>query len=211
MNRVFVWSGLFLAFVVALWTASFGVDAFKADGAATTKMAAYVETIPGTDTKFELLPIAGGTFTMGSPASEPNRKEDEGPQHEVTLKPFWMGKTEVTWDAYDLFAFSQDIRNKQQQKLDLAQQPETEKAADAVTRPTPPYADQTFGLGHDGQPALCITWHAAMEYCRWLSTKTGKTSDCQPKSVGVRLPGWFKDGLVQRRADEGCLVCQNRR
>src|SRR5439155_9329392 len=107
--------------------------------------------------KFELLPIPGGTFTMGSPANEPNRLEHEGPQHEVTLKPFWMGKTEVTWDEYDLFAFSQDIKKTQLQKTDLAKQPETEKAADAVTRPTPPYADQTFGLGHDGQPALCIT------------------------------------------------------
>jgi formylglycine-generating enzyme required for sulfatase activity len=175
MNRVFVWSALFLAFVVAFWTSGFGVAAFRADAAATQKIAAYVETIPGTDIKLELLPIPGGTFTMGSPASEPSRKDDEGPEHLVTLRPFWMAKTEITWDAYDLFAFSQDIRKKQQQKLDLAGQPETEKAADAVTRPTPPYADQTFGLGHDGQPALCITWHAAMEFCRWLSTKTGKT------------------------------------
>src|SRR6476659_3170488 len=103
MNRVVMWSGLFLALVFALWTAGFGVNAFRADTAATQKMAAYVETIPGTDTRLELLPIPGGTFTMGSPPGEPSRKEDEGPQHEVTLKPFWMGKTEVTWDAYDLF------------------------------------------------------------------------------------------------------------
>jgi formylglycine-generating enzyme required for sulfatase activity len=175
MNRVLVCGGLFLTLVVAFWIGGDGVYAFMTVPAATEKMAAYVEAIPGTDIKFEFLPIPGGTFTMGSPADEPKRKEDEGPQHEVTLKPFWMGKTEVTWDAYDLFAFSQDIRKKQQQKSDLTKQPETEKAADAVTRPTPPYADQTFGLGHDGQPALCITWHAAMEYCRWLSAKTGKT------------------------------------
>src|SRR5882672_10832383 len=107
MNRVFVWSGLLLTLIVILWSSSSGVDAFRADSAATQKMAGYVETIPGTDTKFELLAIPSGTFTMGSPANEPNRREDEGPQHEVTLKPFWMGKTEVTWDAYDLFAFSQ--------------------------------------------------------------------------------------------------------
>ena len=165
MNRVLVCTGLVLTVVVALWTTTSGVDAFRADSKATQKMAAYVETIPGTDLKFELLPIPGGTFTMGSPANEPGRQENEGPQHQVTLKPFWMAKTEVTWDEYDLFAFSQDIKKKQLQKTDLSKQPETEKAADALTRPTPPYADQTFGLGHDGQPALCITWHAAMEYC----------------------------------------------
>ncbi len=56
----------------------------------------------------------------------------------------------------------------------LTNQSETEKRADAVTRPTPPYADMTFGMGHDGQPAICMTHHAAMEYCRWLSEKTGK-------------------------------------
>ena len=63
---------------------------------------------------------------------------------------------------------------KKREKVNLAEQPATEKAADAVTRPTPPYADVTFGFGHEGQPAICMTHHAAMEYCRWLSAKTGK-------------------------------------
>src|SRR5213083_48132 len=138
-------------------------------------MKSYMETIPGTDVKFEMIPISEGTFTMGSPASDANRQSDEGPQHEVTIRPFWMGKTEVTWDEYDLFAFSQDIKRKKQQGVDLTEQPATEKAADAITRPTPPYADETFGLGRHGQPVICITHHAAMEYCRWLSAKTGKT------------------------------------
>ena len=142
---------------------------------AAAEMKPYVETIPGTDVKFEMLPISGGTFSMGSPASEPTRRADEGPQHEVTIGPFWMGKTEVTWDEYDLFAFSQDIKRKKQQGVDVTQQPAREKAADAITRPTPPYADETFGLGRHGQPVICITHHAAMEYCRWLSVKTGKT------------------------------------
>jgi formylglycine-generating enzyme required for sulfatase activity len=45
--------------------------------------------------------IAPGTFTMGSPASEANRVPDEGPQTEVTLsKGFWMGKYEVTQNEY---------------------------------------------------------------------------------------------------------------
>jgi formylglycine-generating enzyme required for sulfatase activity len=58
--------------------------------------------------------------------------------------------------------------------LDPQKQSDLEKKADAVTRPTPPYADSTFGFGRSGQPAICITHHAAMEYCRWLSEKTGK-------------------------------------
>ena len=137
-------------------------------------MKPYVETIPGTDVKFEMLPIPGGTFTMGSPPSEAKRGEDEGPQHPVQIAPFWMGKYEVTWEEYDQFAFSLDLKKKARENVDLTKQPETEKKADAVTRPTPPYADETFGFGRNGQPAICITHHAAMEYCRWLSAKTGK-------------------------------------
>ena len=50
---------------------------------------------------FKLIPA--GTFTMGSPSSEPGRYSDEGPQHQVTLtQPFYMQQTEVTqaqWEA----------------------------------------------------------------------------------------------------------------
>jgi formylglycine-generating enzyme required for sulfatase activity len=137
-------------------------------------MQRYTETIPGTDVKFDMLPIPGGAFTMGSPPKEPHRSDDEGPQHEVKLEPFWMGKMEVTWDEFDLFAFSQDISKKKQKRVDLASQSESEKAADAITRPTPPYADETFGYCREHCPVISITHHAAMEYCTWLSTKTGK-------------------------------------
>jgi formylglycine-generating enzyme required for sulfatase activity len=127
---------------------------------------AYTETIPNSKVKFDMLPIPGGTFTMGSPAKEAGRADDEGPQHPVSVRPFWMGKMEVTWNEYDLFwrtkaskgpVFTVGI-----------------KTADAITRPTRPYADETFGHGRDGHPVICITHHAAMEYCRWLSTATGK-------------------------------------
>ncbi len=134
----------------------------------------YTQPIPNTEVKFDMVPIAGGKFLMGSPADEKKRGEDEGPQREVAIRPFWMGKCEVTWDEYDLFAFSLDIKKKAVAGVDATKQPESEKLADALTRPTPPYADETFGLGRKGQPVICITWHAAMEYCHWLSTKTGK-------------------------------------
>ena len=138
---------------------------FPRQTAGPAELKPYVETIPGSEVKFEMVFIPGGTFTMGSPAGEAGRGEDEGPQHEVTIRPFWMGKTEVTWDEYDLFAFAQNLKKE----------PADTGAADAVTRPTPPYADETFGFGRGHQPAISITHHAAMEYCRWLSVKTGKT------------------------------------
>ncbi len=145
----------------------------EAPASSASEMKTYTQNIPGTDVKFNLVPIPGGEFLMGSPETEENRAEDEGPQHPVTIAPFWMGTHEVTWDEYDLFCFSLDIKKKAREGVNLAAQPETEKKADAVTRPTPPYADMTFGYGHKNQPAICITHHSAMEYCRWLSEKTG--------------------------------------
>lgn len=129
---------------------------------------AYTETIPGSTVKFDMVPIPGGTFLMGSPESEPGRQANEGPQHPVTVRPFWMGKLEVTWDEYDLYWKQEEGAKRDKQTLE-------DKAADAVSRPTPPYADETFGHGREGHPVICITHHAAMEYCRWLSLKTRKT------------------------------------
>ena len=44
-------------------------------------MVPYTSKIPGTDVSFELIPIPGGKFVLGSPASEKDRKDDEGPPH----------------------------------------------------------------------------------------------------------------------------------
>ena len=51
-------------------------------------MVPYTATIPGTEVQFEMLPIAGGKFKMGSPDSETGRKPAEGPQFEVEVQPF---------------------------------------------------------------------------------------------------------------------------
>jgi formylglycine-generating enzyme required for sulfatase activity len=126
----------------------------------------YAEKIPGSAVKFEMIAVPGGTFQMGSPPGEKGRSDDEGPQHAVALKPFWIGKCEVTWDEYDQYWKSKDTVKPPP--------PPVPTDADAITRPTPPYADETFGLGREGFPLICVTHHAAMEYCRWLSYKTGK-------------------------------------
>lgn len=134
------------------------------------KMKPYKQTIPGTDVTFEMVPIPGGEFVMGSPKSEKNRKPDEGPQHKVKVEPFWMMKTEVTWAMYDIWSFNLDIQRRKLKKLKPTK---LDKVADAVTRPTKPYTDMTFDMGHDGYPAICMTQLAAKMYCKWLSAKTG--------------------------------------
>jgi formylglycine-generating enzyme required for sulfatase activity len=128
----------------------------------------YTETIPGTKVKFEMIAVPGGSYLRGSPKDEKGRKDDEGPQHPVSVGALWVGKCEVTWDEFDTF-----WRGRPGKKEDV--EPENPKDADAVTRPTPAYADETFGLGREGNPVICITHHCAMQYCRWLSLKTGKT------------------------------------
>lgn len=120
--------------------------------------------------KFKMVAIPGGTYLMGSPDSEKKRNKDEGPQHQITVKPFWMGECEVTWDEYDYFWSKRP--GGPPPRPDIAKKPD--KLSDALTSPTPPYSDETHGFGRDGTPALAMTHHAAMEYCRWLSDKTGK-------------------------------------
>ena len=48
-----------------------------------------------------------------------------------------------------------------------------DKLADAVTHPSKPYVEMSFGMGKDGFPAISMTQHAANKYCQWLSAKTG--------------------------------------
>ena len=58
-------------------------------------MVPYTVTIPGSEVTFEMIPIPGGEFLMGSPEGEEGHRKDEGPQVKVTVDPFWMGKHEV--------------------------------------------------------------------------------------------------------------------
>ncbi len=66
-------------------------------------MVAYKETVPGTKITFEMIPIAGGTFLMGSPADEENRLANEGTQTRIAVEPFWMAKHELTWGEYHAY------------------------------------------------------------------------------------------------------------
>jgi len=73
--------------------------------------------------------VEAGEFTMGSPAAEEGRKDDEGPQHQVTLeKGFWIGQFELT-------------------------QAQWEKAMG-----TRPWEGQDFVQSHPDHPAVYISW-----------------------------------------------------
>jgi formylglycine-generating enzyme required for sulfatase activity len=143
----------------------------EADASDPSGMKAYAEPISGTEQKIEMVPIPGGTFKMGSPESEKSRKDDEGPQNEVKIAPFWMGKFEITWQQYEQWGLKLDRKRRAVLK-DAAISP-WDKTADALANPTSPYSDMSFGMGKEGYPAICMTQFAAKMYCKWLSAKTG--------------------------------------
>jgi formylglycine-generating enzyme required for sulfatase activity len=138
---------------------------------AEAEMKPYTDKIGGTDVTFDMVPIPGGKFKMGSPEGEADRKADEGPQIEVEIEPFWMGKHEVTWDEYEMWGMGLDQQRRRVLGLKAS---EYDDLADTITMPTKPYTDMTFGMGRDGYPAICMTQLSAKMYCKWLSAKTGR-------------------------------------
>ena len=134
------------------------------------EMKPYTDSIPGTTLQFDMVAIPGGEFVMGSPENEPERQPDEGPTHRVSIAPFWMAKHEVTWNKYEIFMYpSEEKKIRVQYDYDESLYP----GADAVSRPTSPYVEMSFGMGKDGYPAISMTQHGANKYCQWLSAKTG--------------------------------------
>ncbi len=138
--------------------------------------ARYTQTIPLTSLSFQMVRIPGGSFTMGSPEGEAERKPDEGPQFRVRMDPFYMGVHEVTWPEYTAFlaGFSRVVNARQRIRIP------DDQLADAVTYPTPFY-DPEFGpslkrmggMG-PGMPSDIMSQYAARQYTKWLSKKTGR-------------------------------------
>ena len=123
----------------------------------------FEQVLPGTKVAFKMTPIPGGTFMLGSPAGETGRSEDEGPQVKIKVDSFFMGVHEVTFDVYEVF------RDKTLDQTGVAEG----WSADAITRPSPPYEDPTFGMGKYSFPAASMTQYAALSFCKWLWEKTG--------------------------------------
>jgi sulfatase modifying factor 1 len=120
----------------------------------------YTQRIPGVEARFEMEAIPGGSFKMGSSHTEAGHKDDEGPIHDVQLSPFWMSSHEITWDIYELFVYEDYDQTKS-------------IGVDAITRPSKPYLDMTFGMGKEGHPAVGMTQFNALQFCKWLYTRTG--------------------------------------
>ncbi len=92
--------------------------------------------------------VPGGCYLMGSPKSEKERSEDEGPVHEVCVDGFWMSQTVVTNSQFRQFQKDHDSR-------DVA----------------------GHSLNGDGQPAVYVSWVDANNFSQWLSGENGGQYD----------------------------------
>ncbi len=107
----------------------------------------------------KLVLIPPGTFTMGSPAREEGRFDDEGPVHEVELtQPFWVGKFEVTRGQFRRFVEATHYRTDAEKE-----------GRDCTWRKTS--FEQT-----EEHPVVHVSWNDAAAFCDWLSRQAGTTA-----------------------------------
>ena len=93
-----------------------------------------------------MVALPGGTFMMGSPPNEKGRLENEGPQHRVTVKPFAIGKYEVTFDEWDACVKAGGCNG---------------------------YRPEDPGWGRGNRPVINVSWNDTKAYVAWLAKKTG--------------------------------------
>ncbi|MFN7739837.1 MAG: formylglycine-generating enzyme family protein, partial [Cyanobacteriota bacterium] len=98
------------------------------------------------DIAITMVQVPAGSFQMGSPASEAERRGNEGPQHRVELQSFFLGQTPVT----------------QAQWKEVASWPQVDLKLN-------PNAARFKG---PNRPVEQVSWEEAMEFCRRLSQRT---------------------------------------
>jgi len=115
------------------------------------KLAPFTQTLPGSVVKIDMIPIPGGTVKIGGKM--------------VTVKPFWMAKTETPWEAYDVFLKSGPPSPAYDQ---------TDFPEDAIARPSHSYILPDLGWGHDGYPVINASHIAVTMFCRWAAKSMEK-------------------------------------
>lgn len=132
-----------------------------------------------------MVQIAGGRFTMGSPEDEKSRSSDENQVKVRINKPFAVGKFEVTFAEYDVFA----------------QQTGRERANDE-------------GWGRGLRPVINVTWLDALAYAAWIAEKTGQPYRLPTEAewefmarAGTQTPFWW--GTFDDPDDAVCTGCDN--
>ena len=107
----------------------------------------------------EMVVLPAGTFTMGSPADEPERRDNE-PQTKITIaRAFAMAKTPVTWDQWEACVRDDKCNGA---AVDIALR--TRENGE----PNPDYKD----YGRGTRPVVGVSWYDAQVFVGWLNGKT---------------------------------------
>jgi formylglycine-generating enzyme required for sulfatase activity len=121
--------------------------------------------------------IPGGSFVMGSPASEPGRFESEGPQHVVSVKAFALGKYDVTSEEFLIFLKETGYQPAPcNDMLNLKWRSAGHGMAFAP-----------FGVEPRRWPAACLDWKDAAVYITWLNARAHREHPAM-KGSPYRLP-----------------------
>lgn len=114
-----------------------------------------------------MVEISGGTFTMGSPPTERERKKLEGPRENVSVVSFSIGETEVTRAQYAAF-----VRETRRPDPPGCFTFGFISFGDSVLDTNASWRKLPFEQTND-HPVVCVSWYDASDYAAWLSRKTG--------------------------------------
>jgi formylglycine-generating enzyme required for sulfatase activity len=124
-----------------------------------------------------LVRIPAGEFLMGSSEQEEGHVANEAPQHRVRItRPLEMGAHEVTNAQFGAFVEATGYLTEAERDAGGGFGIDFERA-EVVQDPkhdwrNPGFPGFTPGPDH---PVLMISWNDAEAFCRWLSTKEGRT------------------------------------
>ena len=210
-----------LAVVAAVW--SCGLAAWPLLGAqepppgqSAASMKPMSRRFPGPSSSSRWFRSPAAPSRWGARPARRSTPKDEGPQARRRDRAVLDGQARGDLGRIRQFAFALDLKKKKRESVDLDQAVRHRKGGRRRHPADAPYADETFGFGRSGQPAICITHHAAMEYCRWLSAKTGKTYRLPTEAeweyacrAGTKTAYFFGDDPA--KIDEYRLVRRERR
>ena len=109
----------------------------------------------------EMVVLASGTFMMGSPADEPERRENERHHRQSIARSFAIGRTEVTWDQWEAC-----VRDRWCDGVAI----ETALRTLENGQPNTNYKD----YGRGTRPVVGVSWFDAQTFVGWLNWKTGE-------------------------------------